>query len=764
MRSIQKPLFSTFVLYLFLGVCTFLLRYALPESDILAVSLCYAMLACGLSRLFSPLLFFLPSLFLGKAELMILHGLQAILLGVFFQIHTHLQNERLQKSNLFPLLSLSLALGAFVALSPFSGLSLILPFPVELLTQKVLLAAFAFLLAAVFAVGLRAFLFKALKCRLRGDELIFCILLYLFVGLGVCHFLSVNAYMGISFLLLLLFAYMTKDSDTLLFSFILSLPAFLVGGVSPTRFFFYGVAVTLFIKWGRLPAALILLGSFFAWGYLDGLYALSGVYLAGAILSGVLPCLIFMLLPSSFVKNLENKWIFYREKHLSRVAINRNRAEIGKQLYELSSVFREIECTFYALGETGAEESAKAFIQTQTANELCKQCEKALTCKKKGALKELHTLIDVGCMKGKISLLDMPKKLADECIKQSDLLYLMNRQLAEYRKYMLEAENAASGRALLARQAQAVSEILKNLALEQSEPVCLRTEQERQFYTQLLTVGIVCSEVFIHGEPPTVSIITHGRTDVHKLAAVASHLLQTPMMICEKLSLSQEKYCFILRKKPYFDAAFGVSSVKKDGSITSGDTHSVIKIDETKFMVALSDGMGSGEYAERISQTTISLLESFYRAKMPADCVLSTVNKLLSFGKEESFACVDIGMIDLESGLANIVKLGAPIAFILSGNTIKVLESNSLPLGILEGLRPQTYEQTMQENDILLFISDGISGAFPSSTDLYNALKNIPTGNPQQLTDSLLSAALSAYGNEAKDDMTALAVRLFKSA
>ena len=178
MRSIQKPLFSTFVLYLFLGVCTFLLRYALPESDILALSLCYAMLACGLSRVFSPLLFFLPSLFLGNLQVLLLHAFQAIVLGAFFEVHTRLQNERLQKSNLFPLLALSLCLGGFVAASPFSGLSFILPFPVDIHTQKVLLAAFAFLLAAAFAVGLRAFLFKALKCRLRGDELIFCILLY----------------------------------------------------------------------------------------------------------------------------------------------------------------------------------------------------------------------------------------------------------------------------------------------------------------------------------------------------------------------------------------------------------------------------------------------------------------------------------------------------------------------------------------------------------------------------------------------------------
>ena len=64
----------------------------------------------------------------------------------------------------------------------------------------------------------------------------------------------------------------------------------------------------------------------------------------------------------------------------------------------------------------------------------------------------------------------------------------------------------------------------------------------------------------------------------------------------------------------------------------------MIRIDERKFMVALSDGMGSGEYAKKVSETAISLLESFYRAKMPSDLVLSTVNKLLSFSKEETFA------------------------------------------------------------------------------------------------------------------------------
>jgi len=35
--------------------------------------------------------------------------------------------------------------------------------------------------------------------------------------------------------------------------------------------------------------------------------------------------------------------------------------------------------------------------------------------------------------------------------------------------------------------------------------------------------------------------------------------------------------------------------------------------------------------------------------------------------------------------------------------------------------------------------------------------------NPQQLADSLLEQALQCYGGKAKDDMTVLAVRLFKN-
>ena len=756
------------LLYFLFGAALLFLRYVGDNDEPLPLALVYATGAAGLSPTVGALTFLLISLPNASLTQTLLAAGQAVLIWLGFLIEKRLKKSGFKQNSFLPLLSLSLSLGGFVAIAPFTPY--VLPFGIGFLegalAQKVIIAALTFLLAAVFAVAVKALLKKFLKCRLKGEELVFIVLFFIFVCVGIVRFLGVNAYMGVALFVLLTFACATKDAFAIVCAFVLSLPLTLVGIPSLERFFSYGVAIVLFMQSGRLAAALASLAVFFFYGYFDGLYAFETSELVQATLSAVLPALLFILIPTSLIREMENKLVFYREKHLSRVAINRNRAAIGEQLFEISAVFREIQTTFAALGTTEAEESAKDYIKNAVIEETCKSCPQFRACKRKGAHTELARLVDVGCLKGKANLIDVPAALADTCVNQSSVLYALNRQLGDYRKYMTETENAASGRALLAGQAQGVSEILKNLALEQSEPLRIYTDKERSLNIALLSAGIVCSEVLVYGEEdtPTLSLITFGKADVKKIAAVASEQFKTPMIISERIALTSDKFCCILRKKPRFDAAFGVTSAKKTGETASGDTHSVIRIDERRFMVALSDGMGSGEYAQRISESTISLLESFYRAKMPSHCVLSTINKLLTFSKEETFACVDVAVIDLDCGRADIVKIGSPVGFILSGNTVKVLDSGSLPLGILDSLRPETASYELQENDTLLFLSDGITGAFGSTTDLYDVLKSIPANNPQQLTDLLLDSALKAYGGIAKDDMTALAVRLFKAA
>lgn len=767
MRVRKKIDFLRLFLYLLLGISALCLFFIGDNAEPFSIALLYGMLASGLSPFPSAFLCVLPAVFGGSIRLLAVYVAQSLFVVFGFFLQSKIQRVAFGKIGVFSMLFLVFACILFVGFAPFKPYSLPLSFAIVLdaLPQKIILSATVFLLSAIFAVALRALLKKFLKCRLRSDEMVFSVFFLLLVGVGVCRFLGVNAYMGISIFVILLFACATKDASALFCAFMLSLPPMLVARLSPEKFFFYGAAIVLFMKSGRLAAACAVLLVFFGYGYFEGIYDYTTTRLVQSLLSALLPAFLFVLIPTPLVRAMENRLIFYREKHLSRVAINRNRAAIGEKLFELSAVFREIETTFASLGTHEAEKGAKEYIRCCVIEDACKKCTHFDDCKKKGLTEALDKLISVGCLKGKTNLIDIPRALADICANQSGILYAVNKQLTEYRKYMLETENAANGRALLASQAQGVSEILKNLALEQSEPLRIYTDKERALNIALLSAGIVCSEVLVYGDEdnPTLSLITFGKADVKKIAAVASHLFGAPMIISERLTLSQDKFCCILRKKPYFDAAFGVATLSKSGESASGDTHSVIKIDERKFLVALSDGMGSGEYAQRISESTISLLESFYRAKMNSDLVLSTINKLLTFNKEESFACVDIAVVDLDNGSADIVKIGSPSGFILSGNTVKVLESTSLPLGILDNLRPDGASYDLLENDVLLFLSDGIADAFGSASDLYEVLRAIPLHNPQQLADSLLDAALKAYGGTAKDDMTAVAVRLFKS-
>lgn len=743
-----------------------LLTFLCDNHEPFSLALLFALAECGFSPALCSAFYLLSAVLTKNPTKVFIFLTQTAILCASFYAKDELEKRKDGSYSALPFIALGLALLVFVFLAPFNAY--VLPVKgLELfqsaILQKTVFAFAIYLFSATSLIGLRAAIFKLLKCRLSGEEIIFLLLFLFLVGLSTIKFAGIYLYLGLSYFLLLIYAAVTKDATTLFAAFLFGLPARLLGGVDMQRFFTYGVLIASSVKLGRLPAVCLFLSAWFLFAYTDGVFLANSVLLAPSLISAILPTVLFILLPSPLLRSMENKLVFYREKHLSRIAINRNRAAIGERLFEISGVFREIQSTFHALGGTEAEENAKEFICRQTIGSVCVGCNDYKKCLKANYTLSLRKLVDVGAAKGRVSLLDVPTALAEKCNRQSDLLYTVNRLLGDYHKHMLEAENAAEGRALLAGQAQGMSEILKNLALAQSEPITLYSDKEKQLSVAFLKAGIVCSEILVSGEDKefTLSLVTFGNADVKKISAVASAFFDMPMLISERISLSKDKFCCILKRRPKYDAAFGVANLPKSGEHKSGDTHSVIKIDERKFMVALSDGMGSGAYAQRISECTISLLESFYKAKMPSNTVLSTVNKLLTFSKEESFACVDIALIDLDTGSADIVKIGSPSGFILSGSTLKILESATLPLGILESLRPVTASHVLLENDVLLFLSDGITSAFPSTTDLYEILKTIPSSNPQLLAEGLLQKALEGYGGKAMDDMTALAVRLY---
>ena len=744
------------------------LNFTMENFECFSIALFAAALVCGAQPLICSAFYLLAGglSFLTGGLAFLVFAIQAVLLG-----GTYFLCDRLRRT-----IKAEIVLLLICALLPF--LWLYGKYIYDDYIKAAILAAAIFVLCFVFIGALRCALFRAGKCRLTAEELFFCAVAVAAAGIGVYNCAGSYVYEGAALFLLLLVCALTRNGNAAFCAAVLALPVLIcesaASGVLQTTslaiYLAYAVLALAFLRAGKLPAALLVFLAAVCVHYLQffsssgsfQLWSMPQFYLS--LIAPLLACLIFALIPEAMLSRLFEKIKRYGERQLTKASINHNRALIGKKLFDISNVFREIESAFLCLEQdTETEDSMRAFLYAALQKEVCENCPKAADCTQECRSDALFKLIFVGCGKGKVNLIDLPSDLTAQCINTSALLFSLNKLLADYRKHFLDADNAAQGRQLLADQAHALAEMLKTLAVEQSEPVGQYAKTERDLKNEFSKNGLICEEVFLFGNPPQLLLTAVGSVNGEKLQKTAESVLHIPLVLAEKQALTGDKFYRLYRKKPQFDAAFGVASRTKEGETACGDTHSVSKIDERTFLCALADGMGSGEFANRISDCALSLLESFYRAGMNGDTVLPAVNRLLSFNRQESFACLDAAAVNLDSGRADIVKVGSPLSFLLSDAKIEILESDSLPLGILEGVHPTVLSRTLKDGDVLLFLSDGITSAFGSSADIADFLSTAHLSNPQTLADEILAAALARTGETAQDDMTILAVRLFSA-
>lgn len=645
--------------------------------------------------------------------------------------------------------------------------------------RAAIVAAGIYALAFVFIGALRFALLRAGRCLPSAEELIFCGAAAAAAGIGLYNSAGAYAYEAAALLALLLCCGLLRSGNAVFCAFVLAVPPAVCESVAaaapvltaPAAYVLYAALALAFLRSGKLPAALAVFLADVAVLYFTQFYtaeapaaALTGARFYLTLLMPLVPCLLFALIPERALGALSRRLRRFGAKPLTRASINRDRARVGEKLFEVSAAFREIECAFRSFNQPEEGNALLGFVREELEKERCAQCEKQAVCRKEGTAEELDKLIAVGAAKGKVNLIDLPAQLAAQCADPAGLLFALNKLLAEYRRRAADEESAAKGRELMAELAQGLAETLKNLALEESAPVGVQAAKESELRAALGRAGVACGEVLVYGEEPRILIATYGRESGETLRAAVEEVFRFPAVLAARQALSADKQCYVFRRMPRYDAAFGVASRTKDGEEACGDTHSLIRIDERTFLCALSDGMGSGAAARTVSDRALSLLESFYRAGMRGEFALDAVNGLLTAAREESFACIDAATVDLDTGRTDIVKIGSPLGFLLSESRTEILESDSLPLGILDEVRPTVLSREMADGDVLLFLSDGITEAFGSSADIADFLSRANLSNPQTLADELLRAALEHAGGAAGDDMTAVAVRLFERA
>ena len=212
-----------------------------------------------------------------------------------------------------------------------------------------------------------------------------------------------------------------------------------------------------------------------------------------------------------------------------------------------------------------------------------------------------------------------------------------------------------------------------------------------------------------------------------------------------------------------FVMAIGTAEKTKENSEISGDSTLTIRLKDGKYLVALSDGMGSGKAAKQSSSKALKMLENLFLSGFDKNTSMELINSSLISQNEEIFATLDIAIVDLYNGCVEFIKGGACPTYIKNSNKVQIIKSNSLPAGIINQDNLQLFDMDIEAGDIMVMCSDGIldSNIEYKNKELWvkYLLEDIETNNTKKIADLILNEAIDNNFGTARDDMSVIACK-----
>ena len=247
-----------------------------------------------------------------------------------------------------------------------------------------------------------------------------------------------------------------------------------------------------------------------------------------------------------------------------------------------------------------------------------------------------------------------------------------------------------------------------------------------------------------------------NNTDIEYIQKILTEVLKEKIVFNEEGSIGT-RLNFLSDDK--FVMAIGNTEITKSGSSVSGDSILNMRLKDGKYLVALSDGMGSGNEARQSSNKALKMLENLLLSGFDKKTSIDLINSSLINQNKEVFATLDIAIIDLYKGNIEFIKSGACPTYIKNKNKVQIITANSLPAGIINSnSNLQSFDRDISENEILVMCTDGIldSNVEYKNKELWikYLLEDIETNNTKKIADLILNEAVDNNYGVAKDDMS----------
>ncbi len=518
-----------------------------------------------------------------------------------------------------------------------------------------------------------------------------------------------------------------------------------------------GLACGYFSAYGRLPAVLAFLLShavvtFYTGGSADILLSLSSM---GA------PILLYLALPRGLMRRLSacgnGEW--GQEGHA--------REALFSALREKADAFSYLSCAFSEISDHKKMDAQASFFE-KTARHACEGCPKLSFCWKR----EFHrtyaaffVMLEICKKNGGVERGDIPVSLEEKCIRPSLLLEAFSRMYQVYRVDTLWESRMHEARTLIARQLSAVSHVL--LEIEKTTRYAYGENEalKSMIHTRLMQEEIPVQSLSVTMKKQgdfSVFLATDPSISEETLIQAVSGALSMPMEIL----LSQNgSFKLCPTRRVHLDIRG--ATLPRDGSEKSGDSFDSMYLENGAYLLAISDGMGSGKRASADSRAAVKMLFSLFGAGFDKETAVGLVNSALVLkSAEEAFATLDLMVLDTQSMEAEFIKAGAAASFIKRGDKVKTYAAGTLPAGVVPSPDTAVLKTDIRPGDMVIMLSDGLLEPVRNDgtyTWVEEAIRSYDGGDPHALSRLLLSLAKEKCGGKVQDDMTVLCAAVLEN-
>lgn len=488
-------------------------------------------------------------------------------------------------------------------------------------------------------------------------------------------------------------------------------------------------------------------------------------------------CTIFILLPDSLkekipvqtmgpISSLKESEVHMLDRRIKETA--RSRME------QIASVFDELSSTFTSRTNTArsSEGASLNYLYDEISHGFCESCSRYKRCWGDECYNTSQEMLDIFTLAeahGSVGYEECPAAFKRRCIYGRELINAVNYLFDNLRINEYWTEKLSESRDLVANQLKGVGQVVKNLAEEIDARTVVDFSLREKLLKDVPRMGLNIKDItpVRTGEQMYLQVMaspcTDGQVCSSSIAPSLSALMGERMEVCDKKCprLPGKGTCeFNLTRAFTYKVITGAAQVARDQ--ICGDSFTLATLTEGKQLAAISDGMGVGEKAASESEAAVKLLENLLNSGFAKEIALKTINSVLLLrSSAETFATLDMVMIDLYTAEVDFIKIGSAPSYVKRGKKVGVITSNSLPIGILDDLEVVSEKMALCPRDIVVMVSDGVLESGRKSANdnwIKEFLADVDESDPQVLAEMIINRALSLSRAHPRDDMTVLCI------